>query len=320
MGVRTQDAELRRRPRATVSGPGALAVLVVFVVALVLLLANGRPIGEPDADGRRRLDPARRAGARRARVRARRDRPGDRRQAARGRIRRGGRDDAVRRRELPSRPRRGALGRLRARSRHDARGRGTGLFGRGPGRLRRGDRALAARTSRRRRRWPSRRTRRIAAGPRRGAPALDARPRARARRRRAGAVAPRARTVPALGGARSGTGRLRPDAGGPARCRRRHRAGSRSSSPPPRAPSSSHRWRSSPSSDSCARWSCAAPVSGTSPRRASPCRSPAASPSSPIWRPSSRSAAGPTVSSGDRASSRPPGPCCCCSCRKGWPC
>ena len=34
---------------------------------------------------------------------------------------------------------------------------------------------------------------------------------------------------------------------------------------------------------------------------------------------SSRSAAGPTVSSGDRASSRPPGPCCCCSCRKGWP-
>jgi hypothetical protein len=51
MGVRTGQVEPRRSPGVNVRGPGVAATLVVFVVALVLLLANGRPIGAPDASG-----------------------------------------------------------------------------------------------------------------------------------------------------------------------------------------------------------------------------------------------------------------------------
>jgi hypothetical protein len=51
MGVRAQEVELRPRPRATAAGPSGAATLAFFVVALVLLLANGRPIGEPDPAG-----------------------------------------------------------------------------------------------------------------------------------------------------------------------------------------------------------------------------------------------------------------------------
>ncbi len=51
MGVRTREVEPQDHRRAAVSGPGAGATLAFFVAALVLLLANGRPIGEPDASG-----------------------------------------------------------------------------------------------------------------------------------------------------------------------------------------------------------------------------------------------------------------------------
>jgi hypothetical protein len=50
MGVRSHEVE-SQRPRVRVTGPGPLATTLVFLLALVLLLANGRPIGEPDATG-----------------------------------------------------------------------------------------------------------------------------------------------------------------------------------------------------------------------------------------------------------------------------
>ena len=49
MGVRSHAAA--PPPRARPSGPGPGATLVVVLVALVLLLANGRPVGTPDASG-----------------------------------------------------------------------------------------------------------------------------------------------------------------------------------------------------------------------------------------------------------------------------
>ncbi len=55
MGVRAHQSEaeprLRRRATATATGPGAVATLTFFVIAFVLLLANGRPIGPLDAGG-----------------------------------------------------------------------------------------------------------------------------------------------------------------------------------------------------------------------------------------------------------------------------
>jgi len=49
MGVRSHPAA--PPPRARPAGPGFLASLVVVLVALVLLLANGRPVGTPDTSG-----------------------------------------------------------------------------------------------------------------------------------------------------------------------------------------------------------------------------------------------------------------------------
>ncbi len=49
MGVRAYPAA--PPPRARPSGPGPGATLVVVLVALLLLLANGRPVGTPDASG-----------------------------------------------------------------------------------------------------------------------------------------------------------------------------------------------------------------------------------------------------------------------------
>jgi len=49
MGVRSHAAA--PLPRARPAGPGLGATLVVVLVALVLLLANGRPVGTPDASG-----------------------------------------------------------------------------------------------------------------------------------------------------------------------------------------------------------------------------------------------------------------------------
>ena len=49
MGVRSHAAV--PLPRARPAGPGLGATLVVVLVALVLLLANGRPVGTPDASG-----------------------------------------------------------------------------------------------------------------------------------------------------------------------------------------------------------------------------------------------------------------------------
>ncbi len=49
MGVRSHAAA--PPPRARPSGPGLGATLVVVLVALVLLLANGRPVGTPDTSG-----------------------------------------------------------------------------------------------------------------------------------------------------------------------------------------------------------------------------------------------------------------------------
>ncbi len=51
MGVRSQAVGSAERRRRGPHGPGAVALLVVFFVALVLLLANGRPIGEPVGTG-----------------------------------------------------------------------------------------------------------------------------------------------------------------------------------------------------------------------------------------------------------------------------
>jgi hypothetical protein len=53
MGVRTHDAAepQSRRTRPTVSGPGAVATIGFFAIGLVLLLANGRPIGRLDTAG-----------------------------------------------------------------------------------------------------------------------------------------------------------------------------------------------------------------------------------------------------------------------------
>jgi hypothetical protein len=49
MGVRAHAAA--PLPRARAAGPGIRATLVVFAAALVLLVANGRPVGTPDATG-----------------------------------------------------------------------------------------------------------------------------------------------------------------------------------------------------------------------------------------------------------------------------
>ncbi len=49
MGVRAHGSA--PTPRARPSGPGLGATLVVVLVALLLLLANGRPVGTPDASG-----------------------------------------------------------------------------------------------------------------------------------------------------------------------------------------------------------------------------------------------------------------------------
>lgn len=49
MGVRAVEA--RPRPRSRPAGPEPVAAIVVFVFALALLLANGRPVGEPDGSG-----------------------------------------------------------------------------------------------------------------------------------------------------------------------------------------------------------------------------------------------------------------------------
>ncbi|HUL78710.1 MAG TPA: hypothetical protein VL691_15710, partial [Vicinamibacteria bacterium] len=49
MGVRTQASA--PPPRARPAGPGFGPTLVVVLVALVLLLANGRPVGTPDVSG-----------------------------------------------------------------------------------------------------------------------------------------------------------------------------------------------------------------------------------------------------------------------------
>ena len=49
MGVRSHPSAPPRRTRP--SGPGPGATIVVVLVALVLLLANGRPVGTPDASG-----------------------------------------------------------------------------------------------------------------------------------------------------------------------------------------------------------------------------------------------------------------------------
>jgi hypothetical protein len=49
MGVRTHAAA--PLPRARPAGPGLGATLAVVLVALLLLLANGRPVGTPDASG-----------------------------------------------------------------------------------------------------------------------------------------------------------------------------------------------------------------------------------------------------------------------------
>jgi hypothetical protein len=51
MGVRAHGVESLQRPRVGVSGPGPAALALVFIVVLALLLANGRPIGEPDTAG-----------------------------------------------------------------------------------------------------------------------------------------------------------------------------------------------------------------------------------------------------------------------------
>ena len=49
MGVRSHaGAPL---PRARPSGPGAVATLAVVTAAFLLLVANGRPVGTPDASG-----------------------------------------------------------------------------------------------------------------------------------------------------------------------------------------------------------------------------------------------------------------------------
>jgi hypothetical protein len=49
MGVRSHAAA--PRPRARPAGPGAGATMLVALVALALLLANGRPVGTPDPGG-----------------------------------------------------------------------------------------------------------------------------------------------------------------------------------------------------------------------------------------------------------------------------
>ena len=49
MGVRTQASA--PSPRARPAGPGFGPTLVVVLVALLLLLANGRPVGTPDVSG-----------------------------------------------------------------------------------------------------------------------------------------------------------------------------------------------------------------------------------------------------------------------------
>jgi hypothetical protein len=49
MGVRAHAASLL--PRVRPAGPGLGSTLVVVLVALLLLLANGRPVGTPDASG-----------------------------------------------------------------------------------------------------------------------------------------------------------------------------------------------------------------------------------------------------------------------------
>src|SRR4030042_974302 len=49
MGVRSHAAA--PLPRARPAGPGLGATVVVVLVALLLLLANGRPVGTPDASG-----------------------------------------------------------------------------------------------------------------------------------------------------------------------------------------------------------------------------------------------------------------------------
>src|SRR5574340_1506056 len=49
MGVRVHESEPRARPRPR--GAGLVPTLAVFVVCLVVLLANGRPVGDPDPSG-----------------------------------------------------------------------------------------------------------------------------------------------------------------------------------------------------------------------------------------------------------------------------
>jgi hypothetical protein len=49
VGVRAVEA--RPRPWSRPAGPEPVAAIVVFVFALALLLANGRPVGEPDGSG-----------------------------------------------------------------------------------------------------------------------------------------------------------------------------------------------------------------------------------------------------------------------------
>ncbi len=51
MGVRTREDEPLAPARVRFSGPGTVAILFAFVVSLLLLLANGRPIGEPAPAG-----------------------------------------------------------------------------------------------------------------------------------------------------------------------------------------------------------------------------------------------------------------------------